>query len=466
MTVMTASTATRTERDSFGPIDVPARHLWGAQTQRALQHFAISGERMAPELIAALAQVKRACAYVNHSLGLLSASKTTAIVAACDEVMAGAHAQEFPLAVWQTGSGTQTHMNMNEVLANRASEMLGGPRGHGRVIHPNDDVNLSQSSNDVFPAAMHVAAVEGLVRHLLPALVGLRTTLAAKAEAFAGIVKIGRTHLQDATPLTLGQEVSAWVAQLAHAEEHVRAALPHLCELALGGTAVGTGLNAPPGYAQAVAEELAALSGLPLVSAPNKFEALASCDALVHAHGALKGLAASLMKIANDVRWLASGPRCGLGEISIPENEPGSSIMPGKVNPTQCEALTMLCAQVLGNDVAVNVGGASGHFQLNVFRPLVIHNVLQSIRLLADGMVSFNDYCAMGIEPNRQRIEELLERSLMLVTALNPHIGYDKAAEIAKRAHRENLSLREAAIASGHVTAQQFDAWVVPGKMV
>ena len=290
--------------------------------------------------------------------------------------------------------------------------------------------------------------------------------LAAKAEAFAGIVKIGRTHLQDATPLTLGQEVSAWVAQLAHAEEHVRAALPHLCELALGGTAVGTGLNAPPGYAQAVAEELAALSGLPLVSAPNKFEALASCDALVHAHGALKGLAASLMKIANDVRWLASGPRCGLGEISIPENEPGSSIMPGKVNPTQCEALTMLCAQVLGNDVAVNVGGASGHFQLNVFRPLVIHNVLQSIRLLADGMVSFNDYCAMGIEPNRQRIEELLERSLMLVTALNPHIGYDKAAEIAKRAHRENLSLREAAIASGHVTAQQFDAWVVPGKMV
>jgi fumarate hydratase class II len=334
------------------------------------------------------------------------------------------------------------------------------------VIHPNDDVNLSQSSNDVFPAAMHVAAVEGLVRHLLPALVGLRTTLAAKAEAFAGIVKIGRTHLQDATPLTLGQEVSAWVAQLAHAEEHVRAALPHLCELALGGTAVGTGLNAPPGYAQAVAEELAALSGLPLVSAPNKFEALASCDALVHAHGALKGLAASLMKIANDVRWLASGPRCGLGEIAIPENEPGSSIMPGKVNPTQCEALTMLCAQVLGNDVAVNVGGASGHFQLNVFRPLVIHNVLQSVRLLADGMVSFNDHCAMGIEPNRQRIEELLERSLMLVTALNPHIGYDKAAEIAKRAHRENLSLREAAIASGHVTAQQFDAWVVPGKMV
>ena len=389
-----------------------------------------------------------------------------ALQQAADEVLQGHHADEFPLAVWQTGSGTQTNMNMNEVLARRASQLLGQAGDGVPVVHPNDHANASQSSNDVIPTALHVAIVAGLRLRLLPALHGLTDALDEKSREFARVVKIGRTHLQDATPLTLGQEVSAWVAQLAHAEEHVRAALPHLCELALGGTAVGTGLNAPPGYAQAVAEELAALSGLPLVSAPNKFEALASCDALVHAHGALKGLAASLMKIANDVRWLASGPRCGLGEISIPENEPGSSIMPGKVNPTQCEALTMLCAQVLGNDVAVNVGGASGHFQLNVFRPLVIHNVLQSIRLLADGMVSFNDYCAMGIEPNRQRIEELLERSLMLVTALNPHIGYDKAAEIAKRAHRENLSLREAAIASGHVTAQQFDAWVVPGKMV
>ena len=466
MTVTTASTATRTERDSFGPIDVPARHLWGAQTQRALEHFSISGERMAPELIAALAQVKRACAYVNHSLGLLSASKTTAIVAACDEVMAGAHAQEFPLVVWQTGSGTQTHMNMNEVLANRASELLGGPRGEGRLVHPNDDVNKSQSSNDVFPTAMHLAAVEALTHRLLPALQQLRTTLADKATAFEDIVKIGRTHLQDATPLTLGQEISGWVAQLKHGEQHVRAALPHMCELALGGTAVGTGLNAPAGYAAAVARELADLTGLPLITAPNKFEALASCDALVHGHGALKTLAASLMKIANDVRWLASGPRSGLGEITIPENEPGSSIMPGKVNPTQCEALTMLCAQVMGNDVAINIGGASGNFELNVFRPLVIHNFLQSVRLLADGMASFNHHCAQGIEPHRARMAELVERSLMLVTALNPHIGYDKAAQIAKKAHAEGSSLRDAAIASGHVTAEQFDAWVVPQDMV
>ena len=463
---MTAVQPTRTERDTFGPIDVPARHLWGAQTQRSLQHFAISGERMPAELVAALAQVKRASAYVNHALGLLSATKATAIVAAADEVIAGAHADEFPLVVWQTGSGTQTNMNMNEVLANRASEMLGGPRGEERLVHPNDDVNKSQSSNDVFPTAMHVAAVEALTHRLLPALQALRATLAAKAEAFAGIVKIGRTHLQDATPLTLGQEISGWVAQLQHAEQHVRAALPHVCELALGGTAVGTGLNAPPGYAQSVAEELAALTGLPLVTAPNKFEALASCDALVHAHGALKGLAASLMKIANDVRWLASGPRSGLGEIAIPENEPGSSIMPGKVNPTQCEALTMLCAQVLGNDVAINVGGASGNFELNVFRPMVIHNFLQSVRLLADGMKSFNGHCAAGIEPRRDRIAELVERSLMLVTALNPHIGYDKAAAIAKKAHHEGTSLRDAAIASGHVTAAQFDEWVVPAHMV
>ena len=460
------SSATRTERDTFGPIEVPADRLWGAQTQRSLQHFDISGERMAPELLRALAQVKRASAYVNQSLGLLDAAKTTAIVAAADEVIAGRHADEFPLVVWQTGSGTQTNMNMNEVLANRASQLLGGARGETRLVHPNDEVNKSQSSNDVFPTAMHVAAVDALVRRLLPALQALRTTLGNKAEAFSDIVKIGRTHLQDATPITLGQEISGWVAQLHHAEQHVRAALPHLGELALGGTAVGTGLNAPQGYAVAVAQELADLTGLPFVTAPNKFEALASCDALVQAHGALKGLAASLMKIANDVRWLASGPRSGLGEIAIPENEPGSSIMPGKVNPTQCEALTMLCCQVMGNDVAINIGGASGNFELNVFRPMVIHNFLQSVRLLADGMASFDHHCAQGIEPRRERIAELLERSLMLVTALNPHIGYDKAAQIAKAAHKGGLSLREAAVASGHLTAEEFDAWVRPEEMV
>ena len=456
----------RTERDTFGPIDVPAERLWGAQTQRSLLNFDISGERQPEELIRALAQTKRAAAVVNHALGLQDAQKTQAITAAADEVIDGLHPLEFPLVVWQTGSGTQTTMNLNEVLANRASELLGGPRGEGRLVHPNDDVNKSQSSNDVFPTAMHLAAVEALTHRLLPALQQLRTTLADKATAFEDIVKIGRTHLQDATPLTLGQEISGWVAQLKHGEQHVRAALPHMCELALGGTAVGTGLNAPAGYAAAVARELADLTGLPLITAPNKFEALASCDALVHGHGALKTLAASLMKIANDVRWLASGPRSGLGEITIPENEPGSSIMPGKVNPTQCEALTMLCAQVMGNDVAINIGGASGNFELNVFRPLVIHNFLQSVRLLADGMASFNRHCAQGIEPHRARMAELVERSLMLVTALNPHIGYDKAAQIAKKAHTEGSSLRDAAIASGHVSAEQFDAWVVPQDMV
>ena len=457
---------TRIEHDTFGPIEVPAHRLWGAQTQRSLQNFDISGERQAPELIRALARVKRASAVVNHRLGLQAADKTQAIVAAADEVIAGRHGEEFPLVVWQTGSGTQTNMNVNEVLANRASELMGGSRGEGRLVHPNDDVNRSQSSNDVFPTAMHVAAVQALQERLLPALQGLRTTLQQKSEAYADLVKIGRTHLQDATPLTLGQEISGWVAQLDHGERHVRGALPHLHELALGGTAVGTGLNAPPGYAEAVAAELAQLTGQPFVTAPNKFEALASCDALVHAHGALKTLAASLNKIANDVRWLASGPRSGIGEIRIPENEPGSSIMPGKVNPTQSEALTMLAAQVMGNDVAINIGGASGNFELNVFRPMVIHNFLQSVRLLGDGMASFNRHCAVGIEPNEARIAELVERSLMLVTALNTHIGYDKAAQIAKKAHQEGTSLREAALALGHVTAEQFDAWVVPGAMV
>ena len=459
-------TDTRMESDSFGPIAVPAQRLWGAQTQRSLIHFAISGEKQPRELLHALALVKRASAAVNHKLGLLDEKKTKAILAAADEVLEDKHPEEFPLVVWQTGSGTQSNMNMNEVLANRASELLGGQRGEGRLVHPNDDVSKSQSSNDVVPTAMHVAAVVALQQRLLPALELLRQTLADKSTAFADIVKIGRTHLQDATPLTLGQEISGWVAQLSHGAAHVQAALPHLNELALGGTAVGTGLNAPKGYAEAVAKELARLTGENLVTAPNKFEALASCDALVHAHGALKTLAASLMKIANDVRWLASGPRSGIGEIRIPENEPGSSIMPGKVNPTQCEALTMACAQVLGNDVAINVGGSSGNFELNVFRPMVAHNFLQSVRLLADGMRSFNDHCAVGIEPNRERIDELVERSLMLVTALNPHIGYDKAATIAKKAHQEGSTLRAAAIASGHLTAQQFDAWVVAKNMV
>ncbi len=456
---------TRIERDTMGEVAVPAERLWGAQTQRSLQNFDISGERQSPELIRALAQVKRASAVVNHALGLQDAQKTGAIVAAADEVIAGQHDAEFPLVVWQTGSGTQTNMNLNEVLANRASELLGGSRGEGRLVHPNDDVNRSQSSNDVFPTAMHVAAVDAITHRLLPSLALLRNTLAQKAAELDDIVKIGRTHLQDATPLTLGQEFSGWVAQLSHGERHVRDALPHLCELALGGTAVGTGLNAPQGYAEAVAAELARLTGLPFVTAPNKFENMASVDALVHAHGALKTLAASMNKIANDVRWLASGPRSGIGELSIPENEPGSSIMPGKVNPTQSEAVTMLCAQVMGNDVAINIGGASGNFELNVFRPMVAHNFLQSVRLLADGMKSFNDHCAVGITPNRERIHELVSRSLMLVTALNPHIGYDKAAQIAKKAHKEGTSLREAALASGHVTAEQFDQWVRPEQM-
>ena len=462
----TTTIATRIERDTFGPIAVAADKLWGAQTQRSLQNFDISGEQQPREIIHALAQTKRSAARVNHALGLQDEAKTKAIVAAADEVIAGKHPGEFPLVVWQTGSGTQTNMNVNEVLANRASELLGGKRGEGRLVHPNDDVNRSQSSNDVFPTAMHMAAATAITGKLLPAVEKLRSTLTQKASDFDDIVKIGRTHLQDATPLTLGQEFSGYVAQLAHGEKHIRDALPHLYELALGGTAVGTGLNAPAGYAEKVAAEIAQLTGLPFVTAPNKFEALASCDALVHAHGALKTLAASLMKIANDIRWLASGPRSGIGELSIPENEPGSSIMPGKVNPTQSEAMTMLCAQVFGNDVAINFGGASGNFELNVFRPMIAHNFLQSVRLLADGMVSFNDHCAVGIEPNRERIAELVAGSLMLVTALNPHIGYDKAAAIAKTAHKEGSSLRDAAIASGHVTAAQFDQWVVPADMV
>jgi fumarate hydratase class II len=456
----------RTERDSFGAIEVPADRLWGAQTQRSLQFFQISSERMPVEIILALAAVKRACALVNRDLGRLAAEKANAIMAAADEVLAGVHPEEFPLSVWQTGSGTQSNMNVNEVLANRASELLGGPCGEGRRVHPNDDVNLGQSSNDIFPTAMHVAACQALTEKLLPALRTLRSRLEEKSAAFADIVKIGRTHLQDATPLTLGQEFSGYVAQLQHAEAIVVAALPPLHELAVGGTAVGTGLNTPGDFGPRVAAELARSSGMPFASAANKFAALAAHDALVAAHGALKTLAAALMKIANDVRWLASGPRSGLGEISIPENEPGSSIMPGKVNPTQCEALTMLCCQVFGNDVAINFGGASGNFELNVFKPLIAHNFLHSVRLLADGMASFEAHCVRGIAANRERIAELLERSLMLVTALAPHIGYDRAAEIAKRAHHDGSTLRQAALALGYVSESDFDQWVRPAEMV
>ncbi len=458
--------ANRIEKDSMGSIDVPADKLWGAQTQRSLEHFRISTEKMPVELVYALALTKRAAATVNRDLGLLPEERAAAIVSAADEVLADKHSGEFPLAIWQTGSGTQTNMNMNEVLANRASEILGGVRGMERVVHPNDDVNKSQSSNDVFPTAMHVAAVLAVQEHLIPQLKTLQKTLAEKSEAFKDIVKIGRTHLQDATPLTLGQEISGWVAMLSHSLKHIEQSIPHVAELALGGTAVGTGLNTHPEYAVRVAQELATLTKQPFVTSPNKFEALATCDALVHAHGALKGLAASLMKIANDVRWLSSGPRCGIGELAIPENEPGSSIMPGKVNPTQCEAMTMLCCQVLGNDVAVNIGGASGNFELNVYRPMIIHNFLQSVRLLADGMDSFNHHCATGIEPNHDRISQLLNESLMLVTALNTHIGYDKAAEIAKKAHKEGLTLKGSALKLGYLTEAEFDAWVRPEDMV
>jgi fumarate hydratase class II len=456
----------RIERDTFGPIEVPAERLWGAQTQRSQEHFHISVEKMPPELIAALAEVKRAAAVVNRSLSLLPTDKADALIRAADEVIAGKHPQEFPLSVWQTGSGTQTNMNMNEVLANRASELLGGERGDKRRVHPNDDVNRGQSSNDIFPTAMHVAAAQALAQRLLPALDGLRATLQQKSDAFAAIIKIGRTHLQDATPLSLGQEFSGYVAQLDHAAQMIEAALQPLLRLAAGGTAVGTGLNTHAQFGERLAAELAARTGLAFISAPNKFAALAAHDELVGAHGALKTLAAALMKIANDVRWLASGPRSGLGEITIPENEPGSSIMPGKVNPTQCEALTMLCCQVFGNDVAINIGGASGNFELNVFKPMIAHNFLQSVRLLADGMDSFEEHCARGIEANRARIAELMERSLMLVTALAPHIGYDKAAQIAKEAHKNGGTLRETALALGHVTAEQFDQWVRPENMI
>ncbi|MBS1124258.1 MAG: fumC2 [Deltaproteobacteria bacterium] len=458
--------ATRIETDTMGSVEVDATRYWGAQTQRSLQNFRIGTERMPREIIGALATIKRASAVVNRELGLLPDDRCTLIVAAADEVIRGELDDEFPLVVWQTGSGTQTNMNVNEVIANRANELAGQPRGSKAPVHPNDHVNLSQSSNDVFPTAMHLAVAGQIDAHLVPAARMLRDTLAAKAEAFRDLVKIGRTHLQDATPLTLGQEISGWVAQLDRGIQSIQATLPAVCELALGGTAVGTGLNAHPEYAGRVASKLAELTGRPFVTAPNKFAALAGHDALVGCHGAIKTLATALFKIANDVRWLASGPRCGIGELVIPENEPGSSIMPGKVNPTQCEALTMVCAQVLGNDVAISIGGASGNFELNVFKPLIANATLQSIRLVGDACASFDEHCARGLEPNRAEIERKLHGSLMLVTALAPHLGYDQAAKIAKHAHATGSRLREAAIELGLVTGAQFDAWVRPEQMV
>ncbi|HET7596936.1 MAG TPA: class II fumarate hydratase [Burkholderiales bacterium] len=456
----------RIEHDTMGEIEVPADRLWGAQTERSLHHFQFPGETMPLEVVHAQVLVKKASAAVNLALGVLGRRKGEAIIRAAEEALQGELDAHFPLVTWQTGSGTQTNMNVNEVLANRASELLGGERGEARLVHPNDDVNKGQSSNDTFPTAMHVAAVIALERKLVPAVRRLRDTLNGKSRAFMTIVKIGRTHLQDATPLTLGQEFSGYVAQLDHGLRHLAAALPHLYELALGGTAVGTGLNAHPEFATRVATELAKLTGLPFVTAPNKFEALASCDGVVHAHGALKTLAASLMKIANDIRWLASGPRCGIGEINIPENEPGSSIMPGKVNPTQSESMTMVCCQVFGNDVAINIGGASGNFELNVFRPLVIRNFLHSAHLLACACTNFDRHCAVGIEPNAERIGKLMQDSLMLVTALNPHIGYEKAAAIAKNAHKKGLTLKASALELGYLTAEEFDRWVRPEDMV
>ena len=457
---------TRIEHDTMGDIAVANDKLWGAQTERSLHHFHFPGETMPREVVMAQVMVKAAAALTNMALGVLDKKKGKAIVEAADEALAGKLDAHFPLVVWQTGSGTQTNMNVNEVLANRASEILGGKRGMDRLVHENDDVNKGQSSNDTFPTAMHVSAVIALQKRLIPAVKKLRDTLNKKANKFMHIVKIGRTHLQDATPLTLGQEFSGYVAQLDHGLKHVQAALPHLCELALGGTAVGTGLNAHPNFAKDVAAQLKKLTGLPFVTAPNKFEALGSCDGVVHAHGALKTLAASLMKIANDIRWLSSGPRCGIAEIVIPENEPGSSIMPGKVNPTQSESMTMVCCQVFGNDTAINVGGSMGNFELNVFRPMVIRNFLHSASLLAHACENFDEHCAQGIEPDLERIDKLMRESLMLVTALNPHIGYAKAAAIAKNAHKKGLTLKASAIAMGHVTSAQFDQWVKPEDMV
>ena len=455
----------RSEKDTMGAVNVPIDAYWGAQTERSRNNFKIGGETLPQPLIEAMALVKKAAAITNAKLGRISDDKRDLIVQAADEIINGALRDQFPLVVWQTGSGTQSNMNMNEVLANRANELVGQGKGSYQPIHPNDDVNHAQSTNDSFPTAIRVAAARQIVYLLIPAVQKLRDTLASKSEQFAGIVKIGRTHLQDATPLTLGQEFSGYVSQLDHALIRLDAALQGLYELPLGGTAVGTGLNAHPDYAEQVAQTLAALTGVPFVTAPNKFEALAARDAEVFASGALKTLAASLNKIANDVRWLASGPRCGIGELKIPENEPGSSIMPGKVNPTQSEAMTMVVAQVMGNDVTINMAGASGNFELNVFMPVIGYNLLQSIRLLADTCDSFNDHCAVGIEPVTEKIDYFLHNSLMLVTALNRHVGYENAAKIAKTAYKENKTLKQVAVELGLLTDAQFDEWVKPEAM-
>ncbi len=457
----------RVEKDSLGAVNVPANRYWGAQTQRSLDNFRIGDEKMPMEIIGAFAILKKAAAIVNSSFGVLPEKLMQPVVQACDEILAGDLDDHFPLVVWQTGSGTQTNMNFNEVIANRAHEIMGGKLDDAeKAVHPNDHVNKSQSSNDTFPAAMHIAAYTLIEDRTLPALEMLKKALQQKSDAFNGTVKIGRTHLMDATPLTLGQEFSAYVAQLDYGMRDLRHSLGHLRELALGGTAVGTGINTPKGFDTAVAEMIATLTGKAFVTAPNKFEALSAHDAVVAGSGALKTLAVSLMKIANDIRLLASGPRCGIGEISLPANEPGSSIMPGKVNPTQPEALTMVAAQIIGNDAAITAGGMNGHFQLNVFKPVMIYNLLQSARLMADACISFTEKCVVGIAANGERIKSHLENSLMLVTALNPHIGYDKSAEIAKIAHKEGLTLKEAALRSGLVSEEDFNNWVDPSKMV
>jgi fumarate hydratase class II len=457
----------RIEKDTMGPIEVPADRYWGAQTQRSKENFTIGGHKMPLEVIRAFAILKKAAAHTNFELGVLSKDKMEIISTVCDEITNGVLDDEFPLVVWQTGSGTQSNMNVNEVVANRAHVLLGGNLlDEKKKIHPNDDVNKSQSSNDTFPTAMHIAAYKLIVEETIPQIEKLKNTLAQKADAFKDIVKIGRTHLMDATPLTLGNEFSGYVYQLNYGIEALKSTLSHLSELALGGTAVGTGINTPQGYDTLVAKKISEFSGFQFKTAPNKFEALATHDAAVGTSGALKQIAVSLMKIANDVRWLASGPRCGIGEILIPENEPGSSIMPGKVNPTQCEALTMVCAQVIGNDAAITVGGMQGHFELNVFKPVIIFNLLMSAKLIADACDSFDKHCAVGIEPNSPAIQKNLENSLMLVTALNPHIGYENAAKIAKKAHKENTTLREAAIALELLTDAQFTEWVNPSDMI
>ncbi|GJM27939.1 MAG: fumarate hydratase class II [Cyclobacteriaceae bacterium] len=459
----------RTEHDTMGPVEVPAEKYWGAQTQRSLQNFAIGGEsmKMPIEVIRAFAILKKAAALTNHSLGVLEEEKARVIAKVCDEILTGALDDQFPLKIWQTGSGTQSNMNVNEVIANRAHVLSGGSLTDAKkTVHPNDDVNKSQSSNDTFPTAMHISSYQKIVDETIPKIKKLRDVLDGKAQSFSEIVKIGRTHFMDATPLTLGNEFSGYVSQLDHGLTALERTLDHLSELALGGTAVGTGLNTPAGYSEKVAEEIARISGLPFVTAGNKFEALAAHDAMVETSGALKQLAVSLMKIGNDIRMLSSGPRSGIGEILIPENEPGSSIMPGKVNPTQCEALTMVCAQVVGMDTAISIGGMNGHFELNVFKPMMVYNLLTSAQLLADACDSFRKNCAVGIEPNHQVICQKLEQSLMLVTALNPHIGYENAAKIAKKAHKEGTTLRQAALDLELLTNEQFDQWVDPKKMI